>query len=216
MLFALTLLFFVFAFRYKVPDRYAFFIPFYCLTAIFIGLGAYVFLEKFKSKEWPFLLVIFSLFTIPVYMYAPVLAERENISLGVKRQIPYRNEYTYFLVPWQMNNDGPMHFATEALNIAEPDSMILADGTPVYALWYVQQFDYLRKDAAVLSRHGSYENPLPYPDESNFDKLFKEKTIYVVSPVKGYCPEFILDNYSFEKAGVLHKVVEKQSEEIRN
>ena len=48
------------------------------------------------------------------------------------------------------------------------------------------------------------------------DKLFKEKTIYVVSPVKGYCPEFILDNYNFEKAGVLHRVVEKQSEEIRN
>ncbi|MDD5459097.1 MAG: DUF2723 domain-containing protein [Phycisphaerae bacterium] len=211
MLAAITILFFVFAFRYKVPDRYAFFVPFYCLFSIFIGLGSFAFLEKFTAKEWPFLVVLFALFTIPVYMYAPAMAEKANISLGVKRQIPYRNDYTYFLQPWQMDNDGPRRFATEALREVDLDSVILADGTTVYALWYVQQLDGLRKDAAVVSAHGSYESPIPYPDESNFEKLFEEKTIYVVSPVKGYCPQFVLDKYDFEKTGVLYRVVERQA-----
>jgi len=214
MLLAVMILFFVFAFRYKVPDRYAFFIPFYCLLSIFIGLGSFIFLEKFSAKEWPFLMILLTLFTIPIYIYVPALAQRANISLGVKREIPYRNEYTYFLQPWQMDNNGPQRFATEALITVEPNSVILADGTTVYALWYAQQLDGLRKDAVIVSNHGSYKNPIPYPEASNFDKLFEERPVYVVSPVTGYSPQFVLDKYGFEKTGVLYRIVERQNKEI--
>ena len=47
MLLAMLALFFVFAFRYTVPDRYAFFIPFYCLAALLIAVGAKDFIRKF-------------------------------------------------------------------------------------------------------------------------------------------------------------------------
>ena len=35
---AQLLLYCAFAFRYTVPDRYAFFIPFYCLVSLLIGI----------------------------------------------------------------------------------------------------------------------------------------------------------------------------------
>ena len=40
-LLGILILFFLFAFRYMVVDRYAFFIPFYCMVSLLIGVGAY-------------------------------------------------------------------------------------------------------------------------------------------------------------------------------
>lgn len=50
-LICLLILFFIFAFRYTVPDRYAFFIPFYCVVSAFIGLGAYFLQGQINHKE---------------------------------------------------------------------------------------------------------------------------------------------------------------------
>jgi hypothetical protein len=47
---ALTVFFLVFAFRYTVADRYAFFIPFYCMVSILLGAGASSVLARFPSR----------------------------------------------------------------------------------------------------------------------------------------------------------------------
>ena len=44
-------------------------------------------------------------------------------------------------------------------------------------------------------------------NKQNIDSLLAERPVYVVTPSKGYCPEFLLDNYGFEKKGVLYQVV---------
>ena len=49
-LLGVTILFFVFEFRYTVPDRYAFFIPFYCTVAVFMGLGTHLFQKHIGGK----------------------------------------------------------------------------------------------------------------------------------------------------------------------
>jgi len=136
MMLALLILFFLFAFRYKVPDRYAFFIPFYCLLSVFIGAGTYLFLKRFPKKVYIILILIFAFIPLPLYAVVPNIAENLNVNLGTNRAIPYRNEYTYFLRPWQMGNDGAQQFGLEALKTAEQESVIIADGTTVYALWY--------------------------------------------------------------------------------
>ncbi|TFG48041.1 MAG: DUF2723 domain-containing protein, partial [Candidatus Brocadiia bacterium] len=97
---AMLILHFVFAFRYTVPDRYAFFLPFYCLTAIFIGFGADLFFERFKNKTFIYLVIIFSLLPLPTCFFAPAVGKKLSPPLAQRRQRPYRDEYVYFLQPW--------------------------------------------------------------------------------------------------------------------
>jgi hypothetical protein len=48
----------------------------------------------------------------------------------------------------------------------------------------------------------------PLFTEDTVEQLLKTSTIYVTSPLKGYCPQFLLQRYDFEQNGVLWKVVD--------
>ena len=125
---------------------------------------------------------------------------------GRGRQVPYRDDYTYFLRPWRTGYHGAERFATEALDGVEDEAVIYADGTTVYALLYLQEVKSKRKDVSIVSWHGSSNN-LKHYNEDVIDKLFAERAIYVVSAVAGYCPEFLLERYRFKEVGVLWKAV---------
>lgn len=207
-LLALLLLFFIFAFRYTVPDRYAFFMPFYCLAAAFIGVGIHLFFKRYPRKIYVIVILAFALLPLAVYKFVPIVAEKLKVNLGTKRTIPYRNDYTHFLQPWKRANGGPELFANEALSNVEKEAIIIADGTTVYPLWYVQEVKGTAPDVKIVSTHGSYKNPITFPTEDTIGKLVAERTVYVVSPVVGYCPQFLLERYEFEQHGVLWKVVD--------
>ena len=210
MLLAMTGIFLVFAFRYTVADRYAFFIPFYCLACVFTGIGCWRFVERFQKKYIVVAISIFSVLPVMVYFAVPKLAERMKVSLGTKRQIPYRNEYAFFLRPWQRGNNSPKRFVNETFKTLEDNSVIIADGTTVYPLWYGQQVLGLREDVKIISQHGSYKNPMEFVTEETLDRLLAERSVYVVSAVKRYCPKFILDNYDLTEAGPVYKVRRKE------
>ncbi|MBN1818389.1 MAG: DUF2723 domain-containing protein [Sedimentisphaerales bacterium] len=201
-------MFFLFSFRYTVPDRYAFFLPFYCLFAICAGLGLHVLFQRFAlSVRTGFILFSLALLPIPVYAVAYRAARQMKMDLGMRREIPYRDEYRYFLCPWQRANDGPMRFAREGLLAMERDAILLADGTTVYTLWYQQEIHTLRPDVRIVSHHGDYQSPLPYPDQDQFEEWFRLWPVYVVSPVPGYCPRYILTGeYEFVPAGSVYRV----------
>lgn len=204
---ALLILFFVFAFRYTVPDRYAFFLPFYCLASVLIGLGFDLLVVQPRRKVLCWIVLLFTLLPIPTYIIAPVIAQKTQFKLPTKREIPYRNDYAWFLQPWRTGYRGAEQFANEALGTAEKNSLIYADGTTVYPLLYVQQVKGVRKDVTVVSGHGSVNNLKDY-GEAVIDKLFVERAVYVVSPVAGYCPQFLLERYKFEQAAVLWRAVD--------
>lgn len=209
-LLALLLLFLVFAFRYTVPDRYAFFMPFYCLASVFSGVGMYVFFKRYSRKPYVILILLFALLPLPVYEFVPLAAERLKINLGTKRTIPYRNNYTHFLRPWQRGNDGPAVFAREAMSNAEKGAIIIADGTTVYPLWYVQEIKGMRPDVQLVSGHRSYKNPISFPTTDTIGRVMSNRAVYVVSPVAGYCPDYLLEGYDFIKAGPIYRVVERK------
>jgi hypothetical protein len=209
-LLALLLLFLFFAFRYTVPDRYAFFMPFYCVASVFVGVGMYAFFKRYSRKTYKILIFVFALLPLPVYEFVPLAAERLKIDLGTKRTIPYRNDYTYFLRPWQRGNDGPALFAQEALNSAGEGAIIIADSSTVCPLWYVQEFKEVRPDIKVVSGHKSYKNPIAFPTADTIREMMAERGVYVVSPVAGYCPDYLLDGYDFIKAGPIYRVTERK------
>ena len=208
---ALLILFFAFAFRYTVPDRYAFFIPFYCIVSLLIGVGVYKFSNR-ESRAIVYLFVIFVLATVPVYIMAPKIAERWEIKISGRRIIPYRDDDKYFLRPWKMGYKGAEKFAVEALYTVKPLSVIYADATTAPPLLYAQEVqnqrlgDYIK----IVSSIGSSENS-PEFNERTIEKLLSERAVYVVSPDRGYCPDFLLGRYGFEPVGVLWRIVERQN-----
>ena len=206
---ALAILFLLFAFRYTVPDRYAFFIPFYCVVSIVVGLGVYFLQTKVSNKAFVYLVVIFSLLPIGVYAAVPRAAEAMEIGIGLKRQVPYRDEYKYFLQPWRTGYRGADRFAFEALDSVDKDAIIYADGTTAYPILLAQQVGGEQKDVTIVSGHGSINNIDNY-DEEKIDRLFGERAIYVVSAVERYCPSFLSERYDLVKSGVLYRAVEKE------
>jgi len=206
-LLALLILFFVFAFRYTIPDRYAFFIPFYYLASIQIGLGFNLLINNLPNRRiLAYLAVLFALLPVPIYAITPVLAQKMNFKLPTKRIIPYRNDYVWFLQPWKTGYYGAEQFANEALDIVEDGAIIYADGTTVYPLLYAQYAGGKRRDVTIVSDHGSVNNLKKYNEEV-INKLLAERPVYVVTPMSGYCPSFLLDRYEFKQMEVLWKII---------
>ena len=207
-LLALSVLFFVFAFRYTVPDRYAFFIPFYCIACILIGVGFDFCIRQSHHRILPFLVFVLALLPIPVYLIAPIAAERLQFNLGTKREIPYRNEYRWFLRPWRRCSYGPERFANEVFETVDRNAVIRADTTTAAPLLYMQEVKGRRGDIKIISSLISSEGS-PELNGDTIEKLLEERSVYVVSAIKGYCPDFLLERYSFEPAGIIWRVVKK-------
>jgi hypothetical protein len=174
-LLALLILFFVFAFRYTVPDRYAFFIPFYCLASILIGVGfnSLVAVPGRKILCWA------------VVIIAPVLAEKVGFNISTRADVPYRNDYTWFLQPWRTGYRGAEKFADEVFAKLEPDAVVYADNTMVYPLLYTQEVKGKRADIRIISKYASSEG-LPVLSEKSTEQWLSEGDVYSVSPVAGH------------------------------
>jgi hypothetical protein len=209
-LLALLVLFFVFAFRYTVPDRYVFFLPFYCVGSVVGGAGFGLFITQPKRKILRGIVFVLALLPVPTYIIAPAIAQEVQFKLPLKRNIPYRNDYIWFLRPWKTADRSPERFANEALKIVEDSAVICADGTTVYPLWYLQEIKGIRTDVKVVSQSGSYKNPIPFPTVDTIEQLMADTAVYVVSPVEGYCPGFLLEHYDFVRTGPIYRVVDRQ------
>jgi len=203
---------FVFAFRYNVPDRFAFFIPFYCLAAVLMGLGADVVLSRCGRKGLLWGILLFTLLPIAVYFFTPDFARKTYKPLGQRRQRPYRDEYQYFLQPWKTGYRGAERFAREALDMVEQDAIIYAYTTDAHALLYMQEVMGQRSDVKIVSDHDMSKDAPVFTDET-VEKLLESGAVYVTSATKSYCPRFILDNYDTVKQGVLYRVVKREQRE---
>ena len=206
---AMLILYFVFAFRYTVPDRHAFFLPFYCLASAVVGLGADAFLMRYNHKLIVLVVLMFTLLPIPTYFVAPAVAREIYKPLSQKRQRLYRDEYKYWLQPWKTGYRGAERFANEALDGVEKNAIIYASTTDVHSLLYVQQVNGKRQDVKIVSDYNSSKDA-PVLNKDTVDDLVTDFALYVISPEKNYCSGFLSDSYDFVQKGVLWKVVDKK------
>ena len=183
-LLALLILFFVFAFRYTVPDRYAFFIPFYCLASILIGVGFNLLVAVPGRKILCWVVVILTLLPIPIYITAPAIAQKHKFNLSTRADVPYRNDYTWFLRPWRTGYRGAEEFADEVFKKLEPNAVVYADNTMVYPLLYMQEVKGKRADIRIISKYASSEG-LPLLSEKPIEQWLSEGDVFSVSPVAG-------------------------------
>ena len=184
-LLALLILFFVFAFRYTVPDRYAFFIPFYCLASILIGVGFHSLVAVPGRKILCWVALILTLLPIPTYIIAPVLAEKVRFNISTRADVPYRNDYTWFLQPWRTGYRGADEFADEVFKKLKTTAVVYADNTMVYPLLYMQEVKGKRADIRIISKYASSQG-LPLLREKTIEQWLSEGDVFSVSPVEGH------------------------------
>ena len=180
----LLILFFVFAFRYTVPDRYAFFIPFYCLASVLIGVGIDLFVTWPRRRILTCLVFVLALLPIPVYIIAPAAAQKMQFNLSTRADVPYRNDYVWFLRPWKTGYRGAEKFADEVFKELGPDAVVYADNTMVYPLLYMQQVRGKRADIKIISEIVS-SHRTPTLAEKTIEQWLSEGDVYSVSPVNG-------------------------------
>jgi len=181
---AMLILFFVFAFRYTVPDRYAFFIPFYCLASILISVGSNLLILKHNRKALSWTVLILTLLPIATYIIAPAVAEKQKFNISTRADVPYRNDYVWFLQPWKTGYRGAEEFADQVFKKLDPGAVVYADNTMVYPLLYMQEVKGKRADIRIISRYASSEG-LPLLSEKSMEQWLSEGDIFSVSPIDG-------------------------------
>ncbi|HUU17063.1 MAG TPA: DUF2723 domain-containing protein [Sedimentisphaerales bacterium] len=181
---ALLILFFVFAFRYTVPDRYAFFIPFYCLASVLVGVGVNLLIAQYNSKILCLVILILSFLPIPTYIIAPTIAQKQKFNLSTRADVPRRNDYVWFLQPWKAGYSGAEEFAEEVFDKLGQDAVVYADNTMVYPLLYMQEVKGKRVDIKIISEYASSEG-LSLLSEKSIEQWLSEGDVYAVSPVVG-------------------------------
>lgn len=199
---ALLVIHFLWALRYNVPDQYTFFIPTVVLAAAVLGLGADRLLQR--HPRWMPVLLLAAVLPAGVYVPAPALARAAGVRLGVKRELPFRDEYRYFLHPWKTGYRGPEQFSAAVQSELPTGAILIADGTALTPLKYQQLSGQWRDDLRLVSGLRKIDRGL---DQSTLRNEAAGGHVFVVSPVSGYCPAWLLDTCRFEKVGPVYRAV---------
>ena len=219
-LLALTLLHGLFWIRYFVPDQATFVLPSLGLLAIWAGAGCGSratagvaasgargrALMRLLPQEWRGGLV-YILLGLLCAAGLPWLLSHTAAATGLEvrrsRQLPFRDEARYWLVPWKQNEDSAARFVAAVDAQLGSDDWLVADATAAGPLLAARA-------AGGLSDHWRLVTPWSAPAEQTgaLAALARGARVFVVSPGKGYAPTWLLTpGLRAVREGVLWRVV---------
>ncbi len=198
--------------RYNVPDQYAFFVPFYVPASVLIGVGtARVLHRRAGWLRWA--AVGLALVPVAVYAVLPAAARRAGLVTS-PHDVPYRDEYRYFLQPWRCGEDGPRRLAEAVLARLPERAVLLADSTVAPPLVYVQVVEGRRPDV-LLAAAGTRP---PYLSASEAVRYWRSEAsllpalaaegrrVFVVSDQRRYMPRWVRDHPRRAAFGPIYEV----------
>ncbi len=176
----------LFFIRYFVPDQATFILPTLLLLAVWAGVGV-----ARLSQQTLIRICGISAMCAVLVPQAVLLLAQPHMPQRV-RDLPFRNEASYWLIPWKHHEDSAQRFAN-AVRQQIGTSLLYADGTSSSPL---------RADA-LTSGHPA-PSALSYGDSGW--EIPQEPPFYVVSPARGYAPGWLFNgNYRWEQEGVLYR-----------
>lgn len=213
------------AMRYNVVDQYTMFVPSIVLVAALIGCGAARFLAartthedagaagggpagRTRSRRWRGVLWIAA--ALPAAVYAPLPAIARALNVGSldapARAAPMRDAYTYFLWPWKGGYDGPARFAAACAARVPDGGAIIADSTTVRPIHYWQLTRDWHKTVKVYPPLVRPNDGTGVPRPDLLAGALDAGRVYVVRPIEGWCPRWLLVGYTLERDGPLYRV----------
>lgn len=140
----------LFAIQYFFQRQFPLMIPSFVVVSIWLGMGVSYFSQRYE--RWrirrAFILAFVILVVLPPVIYFSVyrVAESMSVNLSFIRQLPYRNNYRYFLFPPKNMERGAEKYARDCFLQAKPGAIILTDFNPGMALLYSQTVLKQRQD----------------------------------------------------------------------
>jgi len=184
----LSCIYLLFAIRYRVPDQFMFFVPFYAMVAILAGLGL-AGVGAVRGR-WLRPLALASIVLTPcLYAAAPVVWRACNLPLPGRKDLPYRDPGRYWLSPWKAGEDSAERFARDALDQVASGGTIIADSTSIYPLLLTRSIEHRGQGVKLLSigEAGPQNIAVGRPK------------LYLVSDRPGYYPQWLARHATFRK-----------------
>lgn len=222
-LLALTLLHGLFWIRYFVPDQSTFVLPSLGLLAIWAGVGCGHrataggaasgardhTLMRLLPQTWrgglvTILLGLLSAAGLPWLLSHTAAAAGRDVRRS--RQLPFRNEARYWVVPWKQNEDSAARFVAAVDAQLGAGDWLVADATAAGPLLAARA-------AGWLSHPWRLVTPWSTPAEQAgaHAALDRGARVFVVSPVKGYAPAWLLTpGLRAVREGVLWRIVGRE------
>jgi hypothetical protein len=197
-----------FVIRYPVPDQFTFVLPSLILLAVAAAVGISVL--SAVSKIWRNTVVALCALSVLVppivYASAPALINTFGLAVQRARELPFRDEMRYWIVPWKHNENSAELFAQAALQEAAPHGTIVCDSTSYYPLKLLQQYKGLSPGVAICQ---SWEIKRLYEqDMHRMRESLQEHPLFVLSPALAFLPADALHKVALhrEQGRVLYKV----------
>ena len=133
--------------------KVTFYLTDYVVFAIFAGLGLADAGRRAGREAGAALLV--ALVVVPIATYAAAHWTLDRLGLDVvrARDLPYRDEVRFFLIPSKRGDDSARRYGEEVFRVARPDAVVVADFTPLSVLRYLQVVEGRRPDLSVVPSH---------------------------------------------------------------
>ena len=204
----LAAIYFLWAARYKVPDQYSFFVPFYVCGSLLIGVGAAALLAWRRWMAW--LLVALAIAPVGVYAALPSAARSAGF-VFFKRELPYRDPYAYFLQPWKCGDRSARRFAEDVLATLPENAILLPDTTASMPLKCFQDVEGRRPDVRIVDPYDAkFEASVGPYWQSKTDLLpgarAEGRRVFVISEEAGYVPPWVLTYDRLERFGPIFEV----------
>jgi len=190
---AVTIVEILFFIRYPVADQFTFILPTLVMISISAGVGLAAVADVSKrARTVAAALCVASVFIQPaVCAMGPAMLRTAGITIRRDRQLPFRDETRYWLVPWKHNEDSAQRFAVSALRQGR-NGVILTDSTSHYPLLVTRDATGEFQDVWIPDSH----RPLPnYEDDPRgYRAALSGRPLYIVSPVQeGLSPKLLGD-----------------------
>ena len=187
-------------FDLQVPDRHVFYLPFYAIVALLIGLGADWLAEQRRTGPY----LEFATFLVPIaaYIVLPVGLNALELSPFGFRDLPYRNGNLFQLLPAKTGYTGPRQFGQEVLNSLPPNAVVLADHTIRQNLLFLQQVEGRRPDVELVEIYNGQGRQLPYVQET-----IGERPVFAGAIDRYLDHEEITAHYDIEPYGLIYQIV---------
>jgi len=205
----LTLVHLLFWVRYRVPDQATFVLPTLGMIAVWVGLGCSR--VGLRPARWGVLVISGCLCALVGPCLLSVAVQKMGVAVSRSRTLPFRDEVTYWLLPWKHSENSAARFVSEVGEQLNSGDVLVADSTATGPLLAAREACVIAKDWRLMT---------PWSGETDDETvsiaeeaLARGRSVFVVSPVAGYVPAAVLGEFEFERDGVLWRVVQRRSRE---
>jgi len=184
----------------QAPDRHVFYLPFYVIVALCIGLGVDGLLAR--RRPGPYLELAALALPILVYVAVPTGLNALHLNPLGFRDLPCRNGNLFQLLPAKTGYTGPRQFGEAVLDSLPADAVVLADHTIRQNLRYLQAVEGRRPDVALVEIYSGQGKQLPY-----IQSVIGERPMFVGAIDRYLDLEEIAAQYEIEPFGWIYQIV---------